>query len=50
MIAHRLATIKDADWIVLIEDGIIKEEGTHKDLIELDGHYAQLYRTQSLAV
>lgn len=50
MIAHRLATIKDADWIVLIEEGIIKEEGTHKDLIELDGHYAQLYRTQSLAV
>lgn len=50
MIAHRLATIKDADRIVLIEEGIIKEEGTHKELIELDGHYAQLYRTQSLAV
>lgn len=50
MIAHRLATIKDADRIVLIEEGVIKEEGTHKELIELDGHYAQLYRTQSLAV
>jgi len=50
MIAHRLATIKDADRIVLIEEGIIKEEGTHKELIELDGRYAQLYRTQSLSV
>ncbi len=50
MIAHRLATIKDADRIVLIEEGIIKEEGTHKELIDLDGRYAQLYRTQSLSV
>ena len=50
MIAHRLATIKDADRIVLIEEGVIKEEGTHKELTELDGRYAQLYRTQSLTV
>lgn len=50
MIAHRLATIKDADRIVLIEDGQIKEEGTHEELISLDGEYAQLYRTQSLHV
>lgn len=48
MIAHRLATIKDADRIVLIEDGRIREEGTHKELIALGGEYAQLYRTQSL--
>ena len=50
MIAHRLATIKDADRIVLIEEGMIKEEGTHKELIDLNGQYAQLYRTQSLSV
>ncbi|MCI8610203.1 MAG: ABC transporter ATP-binding protein [Firmicutes bacterium] len=48
MIAHRLATIKDADRIVLIEEGEIKEMGTHQELIGLDGGYAQLYRTQSL--
>lgn len=48
MIAHRLATIKDADRIVLIEDGQIREEGTHQELIALQGEYAELYRTQSL--
>ena len=48
MIAHRLATIKDADRIVLIEEGVIKEEGTHAELIAQNGRYAQLYRTQSL--
>ncbi len=48
MIAHRLATIKDADRIVLIEDGQILEEGTHQELIALHGEYAELYRTQSL--
>ena len=48
MIAHRLATIKDADRIVLIEDGQIREEGTHQELIALHGEYAELYRTQSL--
>ena len=48
MIAHRLATIKDASRIVLIEDGEIKEEGSHRELVAQGGHYAQLYRTQSL--
>lgn len=48
MIAHRLATIKGADRIVLIEDGEIREEGTHKELIARDGQYAKLYQTQSL--
>lgn len=48
MIAHRLATIQDADRIVLIDGGQIKEEGTHSQLIALDGAYAKLYHTQSL--
>lgn len=48
VIAHRLATVRNADRIVLIEDGRIAEEGTHGELIALDGLYAKLYNTQKL--
>ncbi len=44
IIAHRLSTIRNADRIVLIDDGQIKEEGTHQQLMEADGQYAQLYK------
>lgn len=48
IIAHRLATIRDADRIVLIDEGIVKECGTHEELIEQNGDYAKLYNAQNL--
>lgn len=46
LIAHRLSTIRDSDLILLIRDGQIAEQGTHRQLMELDGEYAKMYRTQ----
>ena len=46
-IAHRLSTIADADRIVVLEQGIIVEEGTHNDLLQRDGRYAQLWHRQA---
>lgn len=43
VIAHRLSTVKDADRIVVIEDGLIVEEGSHDELLAMNGHYAKLY-------
>ena len=43
IIAHRLSTVKDADRIVVIEDGLIVEEGTHEHLLAMGGEYAKLY-------
>jgi ATP-binding cassette subfamily B protein len=48
IIAHRLATVREADRIVLIEDGEIKEIGNHEELLEKGGLYYQLYDAQSL--
>jgi ATP-binding cassette, subfamily B, bacterial len=47
VIAHRLSTIMQMDRIVVMEGGQIKEEGTHKDLIDMDGVYANLWAYQS---
>ncbi len=44
VIAHRLATIRGADRILVLRDGQLVEQGTHDDLIALDGLYARLYR------
>ena len=46
IIAHRLSTIKNADLILVMKDGDIVETGTHKQLIEKQGFYANLYNSQ----
>jgi ATP-binding cassette, subfamily B, bacterial len=46
VIAHRLSTVRDADQILVVDHGRIVERGTHDDLMDVDGLYAELYRTQ----
>jgi ATP-binding cassette subfamily B protein len=46
VIAHRLSTIRDADLILVMEDGAIVEQGTHDELLAGNGAYARLYRSQ----
>ena len=46
VIAHRLSTIRDADLILVMEDGAIVEQGTHDELLAADGAYAALYNSQ----
>jgi subfamily B ATP-binding cassette protein HlyB/CyaB len=46
LIAHRLSTIRNANWIFVIEKGEIIEQGTHQDLLQLNGYYARLHKYQ----
>lgn len=46
VIAHRLSTIKDADLILVMDKGKVIEQGTHQQLLDKDGFYAELYNSQ----
>ena len=46
IIAHRLSTIKNADLILVMNDGNIVEQGTHEQLMKKNGFYADLYNSQ----
>ena len=46
VIAHRLSTIRKADKIMVLDKGEIKEMGTHRELLQLQGHYYKLHKMQ----
>ncbi len=46
IIAHRLSTVRNANWIFVIDKGEIIEQGTHQDLLQLNGYYARLHQHQ----
>jgi ATP-binding cassette subfamily B protein len=48
IVSHRISTVRDADLICVLEDGKIVEQGTHNQLLELGGEYADLYQLQLL--
>jgi ATP-binding cassette, subfamily B, multidrug efflux pump len=48
VVSHRVSSVKDADHIVVLDDGKIVERGTHESLLSHDGYYADLYRRQTL--
>ena len=47
VIAHRLSTIQDSDRIIVIDNGIASEEGTHQELLEMGGLYKVMWDTQT---
>jgi len=46
LVSHRVSTVRDADWIVVLREGRIVEQGTHPDLVELGGFYTDLHQRQ----
>jgi subfamily B ATP-binding cassette protein MsbA len=48
VIAHRLSTVRDADMVVVMHDGRSVERGSHAELLDQDGLYARLVRSQAL--
>jgi ATP-binding cassette subfamily B protein len=47
LISHRFSTVRMADQIIVIRDGHIIERGSHDELMQLDGHYAHLFKLQA---
>ena len=47
VIAHRLSTIRNADWIFVLSLGKLIEQGTHEELVDLDGMYNTLWKVQT---
>jgi subfamily B ATP-binding cassette protein MsbA len=47
MIAHRLATLRDANKVIVVRDGLVAEEGNHDHLLSLGGLYAALHKAQA---
>jgi len=48
LIAHRVSTVKDCDHIIILKDGEISEQGTHQELLDLNGYYRKLYDLQKI--
>ncbi len=46
-ISHRLSSVQNADWVLMLEDGTVKEEGTHRMLMQKKGLYADMYEKQA---
>jgi ATP-binding cassette subfamily B protein len=47
-VSHRISTVKSAHQIIVLQDGVIVERGTHESLMERQGAYAELYQKQLL--
>ncbi|HEX7809886.1 MAG TPA: ABC transporter ATP-binding protein, partial [Thermoanaerobaculia bacterium] len=48
IVSHRVSSVKDADQIIVLDDGRVVERGTHESLLEKGGYYADLYRRQTI--
>jgi ATP-binding cassette subfamily B multidrug efflux pump len=48
VVSHRLTAVRDADWILVLDEGRVVEQGRHEDLVALGGRYWELLRRQQL--
>ena len=46
VVEHRLSTIREADVILYMQNGKVMEQGNHEELLQMNGYYAKLYRSQ----